>query len=374
MLVGNYRQAGVGTKQPVDTADLPPLTARLVQRFARLRALLRRAVATGGILLGIASLFGFLSGYSALADQFCHWRVQYAVTLGLLALLFALRRRGRWTALFAAFAVVNAATLLPYLPKSAPPVSPDAPRLRVVHANVLWINDQHEKVKRLIAEEKPDIIALAELTDRWLSWLEPLRAEYPYHAKASYQGGKCALGFWSRYPIRRVETEPFRGRGMLVAELNAPDGPLTVIVAHTDSPGRVSAVPPRDRHLKAIGERVRAIGRRVLVVGDLNTTPFSHGYREMVRLSSLREGSRDLGLLPSWPRQVPPLLLPIDHVLVTPDLTLLAWHRGRPIRSDHYPVVAEIALGSAAAPGTTVSAWDEKPPNRIPASSNSTKP
>jgi endonuclease/exonuclease/phosphatase (EEP) superfamily protein YafD len=205
-------------------------------------------------------------------------------------------------------------------------------------------NDQHEKVKRLIAEEKPDIIAMAELTDRWFGWLEPLKQQYPHHAKKFHTGAPFGIGLWSRYPIRGMKTETIGGRAILIAELEAPGGPLTVIVAHTDAPGRLSAIAPRDHQLKTIGERVRDTGKRVIVVGDLNTTPFSHGYQEMVRISGLHEGSRDLGLLPSWPRQVPPMLIPIDHILVTPDLRLLSWHRGRPIRSDHYPVVTEIVL------------------------------
>ena len=50
------------------------------------------------------------------------------------------------------------------------------------------------------------------------------------------------------------------------------------------------------------------------------------------------------GLQPTWPAGNPLLITPIDHFLISKNLTVIHRYTGPDIGSDHYPVTMEIAF------------------------------
>ena len=77
----------------------------------------------------------------------------------------------------------------------------------------------------------------------------------------------------------------------------------------------------------------------VLVVGDLNATPWSSGFRALERRGSLVDSLRGRGLQPSWPEGFGPLMIPIDHALHTTDLAVADRRTGPASGSAHRPLV-----------------------------------
>jgi endonuclease/exonuclease/phosphatase (EEP) superfamily protein YafD len=55
---------------------------------------------------------------------------------------------------------------------------------------------------------------------------------------------------------------------------------------------------------------------------------------------------KGFGLLPTWTtgNRVAPLKLPVDHCLVSPDLTVLGVEHGPALGSDHLPLVVRLAV------------------------------
>jgi endonuclease/exonuclease/phosphatase (EEP) superfamily protein YafD len=273
-----------------------------MQIQTRLRRLIRWLLQGGGTLLGAASLLGFLSAYRWQFDMLCHWRVQYSIVFVLLTALFVWRRRWRWTGIFAVFALINLAVLWPCLPffRATPPVPAGAARLKILHANVFYFNHHYERLLSLIEQEKPDIIALCELTPDWVKALKAIDTAYSVHLSVlipNHVGS--ATGIWSKIPEITLTPE-FLGsslRPTLLAKTDIGGAPVTFLVAHTTAPFGKATILAREEQLYAIADRIAEIGPRVVLIGDLNTTPWSFGYRETIRKSGLRDAAREGGVL-----------------------------------------------------------------------------
>ena len=94
---------------------------------------------TAGALACIATLAGFAGQLLWGFELASHFRVQYAAALGLGALLALVWRRARWAAVFAGFALLNAALVAPAFwedEPTAPTVRESQPILRALLANV----------------------------------------------------------------------------------------------------------------------------------------------------------------------------------------------------------------------------------------------
>lgn len=129
-----------------------------------------------------------------------------------------------------------------------------------------------------------------------------------------------------------------------------PDDCLTLIGMHAQMP----LAPPgpagakRDRQLLAVAELARqAPNGRVLLIGDLNATPWSPGFRAMLEASGLRDTAPMLGLAglaPTWPSWLPGWLgLNIDHALIGRGLTLRQRGLVDDPASDHRALWVEVA-------------------------------
>jgi endonuclease/exonuclease/phosphatase (EEP) superfamily protein YafD len=78
------------------------------------------------------------------------------------------------------------------------------------------------------------------------------------------------------------------------------------------------------------------------VVGDLNVTPWSPTFRDLLQAPGLVDTARGRGLRGTWPVCLPGMRIPIDHCLVSGDLQVLDRQVGPGVGSDHFPVMADL--------------------------------
>lgn len=206
-----------------------------------------------------------------------------------------------------------------------------------------------------------DIIGVQELAAiQGEAIAELLRDAYPY--QVLHPSGIPGKGILSRYPV--VESallDAHPGRPDLQARIAAPDGELTVIVAHPPPPrlGRTRAISTAltNEQIARITAAATA-GHPTILLTDFNRVGWQAAYRQLrdsglidafgaagrgpgftlpTRLSHLAYRGHPLGGMP-----LPPLLR-VDYVWHTAHFrTLHAWigdHAG----SDHLPVLAELA-------------------------------
>jgi endonuclease/exonuclease/phosphatase (EEP) superfamily protein YafD len=306
-------------------------------------------VATCGAILSTATFLGFFGGLWWFLDLFSHFRVQYFLGLLAVALVLLFRRRYKAPAFFGLLAIVNACTIVPlYLGKE--PLPTEVSRsYRGLLVNVNTESGVPAKVAEVIRQFDPDLVALEEVNDQWLSALSvPLRA-YPY-SKAMPREDNFGIALYSKYPMVRSEIRQIGEADIpsAIVELELPDGRLTVIATHPLPPGGPENSRLRNDQLARLPGIVKPVGSPLLLLGDLNATPWCSHFNRLLRQSGLRDSSQGRGFMATWPTYLPILLIPIDHCLYTAGVHIMGRATGPKVGSDHYPLVVDFVLTSPA--------------------------
>ncbi|HSG77998.1 MAG TPA: endonuclease/exonuclease/phosphatase family protein, partial [Acidimicrobiia bacterium] len=137
----------------------------------------------------------------------------------------------------------------------------------------------------------------------------------------------------------RIVDIPFDPSEAAAVEIVHDGDLVTVLGLHPPSPTDGRRADRRDALLEAAGDWVAVRSTPVLVVGDLNATPWSAGFRVLERRGSLVDSLRGRGFQPSWPDGFGPLMIPIDHALHTSDLAIAERRTGPANGSAHRPLV-----------------------------------
>jgi endonuclease/exonuclease/phosphatase (EEP) superfamily protein YafD len=282
-------------------------------------------LAAAGTVLGFAGKWWW--GF----EQVSHFRVQWFVLLAAAVLVLLVAQRYKQAALTAALAAVNLSVIVPLYLRAPPSLSVtnDSGRLRIVSINVRAENEQHEKILTFVRETTPDFLTLFEVNESWNQVTRLLRQQFTY-SQIVLRRGHFGLALFSRYPLNRSELKEFASSSVyaIIAHLTVNEQPLTIIGAHLLAPFNHAYWNIRNTHLAALARMVQLESGPVLLIGDLNVTPWSPYFRELLRDSALNDGRQGFGVQPTWPVQFLPFRIPIDHCLISPSITILQWMRG----------------------------------------------
>lgn len=296
----------------------------------------------GGLVLATALILAARLGW--FTELFTHFRVQGAVAgLGLAPLLLLLGARRRALLAFAVGLGHGAAIAPAWLPGA--PVPQGLPRFRLLSANLLTENEAHGELLALVREEKPDVVMLVEVGQRWAADLETLADEYPVRRFAPQEDnfGVAALARDRRATVEIVYCGPM-GVPSTRVRLPVGDTVVTLLSTHTMPPIGGGAASDRNAQLVECGQVLnREPGPRVLA-GDLNVTPWSPAFADLLAATGLLDSRAGFGVQASWLVGFPPLSIPIDHALHSPDLAVLERRIGPEFGSDHRPVIVDFAF------------------------------
>jgi endonuclease/exonuclease/phosphatase (EEP) superfamily protein YafD len=313
------------------------------KEFLRPKLSLWGLVDGAGMLAGGLSLCGFLGRFGWLPELTSHFRVQYLAVLIPAAAAALLRRHWIGSGLFSVFALANFAVIAPYWFDR--PSQPSAPtvRLRVLLVNVRTQNERFAAVRQLVRDESPDLVVVEEIDSKWLHELGPLRETHP-HTLSESREDNFGIALFSRLPIRngRVVHAGDAGVPSVIGEIQAGDATATLIGTHPVPPGNPENFRLRNGQLQAISALARNQAAPVIVLGDLNVTPWSHFFGRFLRSSGLVDTARGRGAPSTWPAPFRILGIPIDHCLVSPELVVLGRRVGPDIGSDHYPLIVDL--------------------------------
>lgn len=276
-------------------------------------------------------------------DLFSHFRLQYVAVLAGAVALLAITRRWRLAAPAAVFLVFNIAAITPlYVPTGAV-AAPGRPSLRVVSFNVHDHNTDYDAVARYLAAADADVVVITEAS---ATWIERVGAALPgYDELSEPRDDSFGIAAWSRRDLDRARIVTLADAGVPAVELELEIGgePFAVLGVHTLPPLSADYAARRDAMLDAIARWARRSRRHTVVIGDLNTTPWSASFHRLVS-AGLINSQLGHGVQPSWPGGLVALAIPIDHCLHGPSLTATERSTGPFLGSDHRPLHVTLAV------------------------------
>jgi endonuclease/exonuclease/phosphatase (EEP) superfamily protein YafD len=324
------------------------MSADALETLPPLAAFVRRWVIAGIVIVAPCSLTACLPFSAPLIDLPSHFIVQYLLGIIVLAALGRYARLGwkSWLALGIS-AALCLYLLVPWLPLSDPATPAHGKPLRLLQANILFLNKDPARFKQLILDEKPDIIIMAEANSAFVKMLTGLRNNYPYQSILPDDHGSDGIGVVSRLPLKDLRNVVWPGAEMPSQIFSFTWDKQQVHFVNIHTPNPIGDVPGRDATFAGFEKEISRLKGPVIVAGDFNATPWCPALRGIMsrnpRLHNAREGR---GLFQSWPTFLPPFVLriPIDQTLFSDEFTVIDYHLGPDIGSDHLPLVSTLAL------------------------------
>ena len=306
-------------------------------------------VSLAGLLQAAAILTVVFSIVTALPvdhfgiQLFTHFKVHYLVVSVLLCVALAMLRQPVYVAGLVIAVGLNASLVIPwYVPDSA---SAGTTQLTILQANVLSSNTEHQRLFDLLDKEAPDVVLLQEVSPQWLIALDALRQSYPY-SYAEAREGSFGIALFSRVPFASAShvDSPPSGYPTIVATLDLQGAALHVVSTHPMIPMSPQLYSDRNEQLESIAALFEDLHSPQVLVADLNASMWDIHYRSLEETTGLRNARTGFGVVPTWPTFMPFAMIPIDHVLVSDDISVVEMRTGPRIGSDHLPLLVTIAL------------------------------
>jgi endonuclease/exonuclease/phosphatase (EEP) superfamily protein YafD len=240
-------------------------------------------------------------------------------------------------------AILNAFLVMPWY-QGKPVATPGTP-LTLMHANVLASNSDYKRLIDLVRKEAPDVVFLQEITSSWVIALQELKDDYP-HMYAEPRVGNFGIAALSRLPfdsIRHVDSPPF-GYPTIFAQVTVNDEQFNLVSSHPTIPLGRRLYEARNEQLQNIGEIVSMLQGKVVLLGDFNASLWCPRFKQLETTVQLRNARQGFGILPTWPAFFPPAMIPIDHALVSKEISVLDIRTGPRIGSDHLPLIVTVSL------------------------------
>ena len=278
-------------------------------------------------------------------DILSHFPLQYAL-LASVILLFCLWRKAVLLAVLAAIVLVFNLSVFVDPARTVQASVPAARTFDLYSANLHVSNDDLSDLKKELREMDPEMVLLLEVTPQHIDQVQPLIQKYPYHVKEIFIGEReIGFVFLSKFPIisNNVTRLSDVCNFILEAKVEIANGLVMFYGLHARRPDIRGFAERRDQFLSMAAD-LKEQELPVIVAGDYNSTPFAPIFRQLIALSGLRDSGADFGWQPSWPTYVPFLWIPIDHILLSPEIRVHNRGTGSYIGSDHYPVFAELSI------------------------------
>jgi endonuclease/exonuclease/phosphatase (EEP) superfamily protein YafD len=311
-------------------------------------------------LIQIASVFTVLSVSSFFGashwsfELLSHFRVQFAAAAFLLVLLTLFTRQRRVAAMLGVLFLVHMTPLANYLAvlpggeAHAAPADEDMLPLTVAYHNLANRAADHAAFFDHVNSAMPDVIVLTEMDyTRRADLFHGLRRHWKYFA-ATPGPSIFNVAVFSRFPLTEASRMLDTSNDWPILHVRiCPEKNrqcLRLVTLHAHPPlGRWTAV--RDTAMSEAALEAASSEDPVILVGDLNCTPWSPRFGQLLSEGNLRDASR-AGLAPTWGSRWPLLGLQIDHILAGPNVEELERKVGPAFGSDHFMLSARLKFAA----------------------------
>jgi endonuclease/exonuclease/phosphatase (EEP) superfamily protein YafD len=295
------------------------------------------------LLTSSATLFAFAARWWWPFELLSHFRLHYLLMLAPLTVGLLIAKRYTVAFLTVCCLVWNLTLVVPDFVGPPDHVGRSFP-LRLMSSNVLTRNRNYEQFLQTVRAENPDVLLVMEIDDSWVRALEKLRGEYPYGESAP-RADNFGIGLFSKVPVEEIKLIYIGSAGApsIQVVLTVGDAKVNVLGTHPMPPiARRSAL--RNEQLVAVADLVAAMKGPTILAGDLNTTPWSPFFGDLLDRTGLRDSRCGFGNQATWPSRFGAAGIPIDHVLVSDDISVRNRHVGSILGSDHRSVITDLLI------------------------------
>lgn len=309
----------------------------------------------------VVSLASFLGCIDPWFDGFAHARLYESMGGAVLLFGALLVRVGRWLSSLLVLAVLAHAVSIAGLFVGARTAPIGESFLRIVLFNAQVENPQKQEVAEWIEREAFDLVVLQEATDDLCDRVDASGAYRRVVADLlpgvdAKRSSAIHLRVASAIEVEGVSVhrvdDPSYRLALLEARLKRGATSFVVFTPRMPTPFTTDRREVRRRMIETLIVRAnaeRGAGRSVLVVADLNTTPFAHEFRDLLERADLRDTAAGAGYTPTWRGSgwLAAIGLPIDHVLTSPEFQVVKRRVFEDrLGSDHHPVIVELGLAA----------------------------
>jgi len=298
-------------------------------------------------LLTLTTVVGLLARHHWVADLCANLRNQQVIGLAALLLIVILYRRWRWLALSVVLMSIHLswyASAIVGATNAGQPVE-----ITVMVINVFSSNQNFHSIEEQIAKASPDAFAVLELgSSLALALDKSFASTYPHRITIPHDSGNFGIGLYSRCPLTNVERFALNVASIETIAATAIKGgkEYRIVATHPLPPVGASGFEDRNEHLRRLALRIAEFRSQhsdipMIVLGDLNLTPWSPLFSDFETSSELTRAGRGYGLTPTWYARVETFAmgLVLDHCLISDDLQCVSHRVGADIGSDHRAVI-----------------------------------
>jgi endonuclease/exonuclease/phosphatase (EEP) superfamily protein YafD len=286
-----------------------------------------------------------LSSYNRYFDLLAHFRVQYIAIIACLLIIVLFRKRYKSAGVFILCLGIH---FVDVVRSQAAPVLDqitDGPELRILTSNLFATNTDYESHVQFITSVDPDIIVFQEYTYAWQTALSDALEAYVYKIEvpAHHAFGNA---LYSKYPLSDIQTPALLNvsRKSVEGTVTVSGASLRIFGTHTLPPMSAEMYEARNSHLQKLAKDAGNYDAPMVVMGDLNISPWSNHFRDFVENGKLYDARRGQGILPTWPTHIPLLQIPIDHILHNDGVRVLSINTSSNHSSDHKGIWADIRI------------------------------
>ena len=295
-------------------------------------------------IITVLSFIGFLGNENWLFDLFSHFKLQYFYLLILGTTILYLLDKKKVVLIFLIPAIFNGIEIYSIYFGGNKDIT-STTTLKICSSNVLSSNDEFQKFEKLITTEKPDIIILQELNFIWKKRTDEYLKEYTYK-KVVPRGDNFGIAIYSRKKLEKTEIINLGTNDIpsIFCQIKVKDQTLNILGTHPLPPVGRTYSNHRNSQLESIALLASETTNHFIVLGDLNTTSYSHHFKKLLKNGNLIDSRKGFGIQGSWPTWLPLASITLDHCLASKDVIIKSRKMGPNIGSDHLPVILEIGL------------------------------
>lgn len=260
-------------------------------------------------------------------------------------------------AVAAALVVLQLVWLVPDGPWAGDPAElGEHEQVRLVVSNANDNNTTPEQLAEALLAEDPDVLVVLELTPRLAAALQAagVREQLP-SAIEDPRRGTTGSAIYARLPMSARTVLDVGGTPMTSATVTLGQTPTRLVAVHTTQP--LVDVHALHQQLRGLAALVEQAPTPLVLAGDFNANSQVAGFRSILEAGSVdAHRATGRGWARSWPDSILAPMVLLDHVVVTPEVGVLATAERDGRGSDHRYLVVDLVAPTSSAPAAPAAA------------------